>query len=211
MLKKYIIIEGNIGAGKTSLAEKLAAEHNARMVLEQFTDNPFLPLFYSDPERYAFPLELSFLAERYRQLKKETEQHDLFHTLTISDYYFMKCIIFSRQTLKNEEYRIYRQLFDILLSSVPKPDLYVYLHLPVEQLKENIRKRGRPYEQSVSAEYLRKIQDGYFEYFSREQNLSILVLDTRRIDFVTSENDYHLVAKTIINESYNKGVTRIIL
>jgi deoxyguanosine kinase len=211
MKYKYMIIEGNIGAGKTTLAEMLAATYNARLVLEQFADNPFLPSFYKDPERYAFALELSFLAERYQQLKRETEQHDLFHELTVSDYYFMKCLIFARQNLQGEEYRLYRQMFDFLLPSIPRPDLYVYLHLPIEKLKENIKKRGRSYEQSITSEYLRKIQDGYFDFFSKNDNLPILIIDTQRIDFSGHEADYQMIVDVIFNQSYPVGLNRIML
>jgi deoxyadenosine/deoxycytidine kinase len=138
----FIVIEGNIGAGKTTLSHKISEDHNAKLILEQFAENPFLPKFYKDPEKYSFPLEMSFLADRYNQLKKELSERDLFKSFTISDYYFMKSLIFSKQTLQDDEYTLYRQFFHIIYNSLPKPDLYVYLHSDVDKLLSNIKKRG---------------------------------------------------------------------
>jgi len=143
---RYLVIEGNIGAGKTTLTKMIAEEYNARVVLEQFADNPFLPKFYDDPQRYSFPLELSFLAERYRQLNNELRAVSLFQPLVVADYFFMKSLIFAQNTLAQDEFNLYRQIFEIIYSSIPKPDLYVYLHLPVPRLIQNIKKRGREYE-----------------------------------------------------------------
>ncbi|MDM8161716.1 deoxynucleoside kinase [Labilibaculum sp. K2S] len=208
---KFIVIEGNIGAGKTSLSHKIAEQYNAKLILEQFATNPFLPKFYKDPDKYSFPLEMSFLADRYNQLKKELSERDLFKSFTIADYYFMKSLIFSKQTLKDDEYSLYRQFFHIIYNSLPKPDLYVYLHSNVDKLLSNIKSRGREYEQEISADYLQKIQDSYFGFFKQQQELSFLVIDTNNIDFVNNPADYRKVSDAIFAFNCKKGVNRIIL
>lgn len=207
----FIVIEGNIGAGKTTLSHKISEERNAKLILEQFAENPFLPKFYKDPDKYSFPLEMSFLADRYNQLKKELSERDLFKSFTISDYYFMKSLIFSKQTLQDDEYTLYRQFFHIIYNSLPKPDLYVYLHSNVDKLLSNIRKRGREYEQEITAEYLLKIQDSYFEFFKQQQDLKFLVIDTNDIDFVNQESDYEKITKAIFETECKHGLNRIIL
>ena len=211
MKYNYIVIEGNIGAGKTSLVKMISKQYNARMILEQFADNPFLPKFYTDQERYSFPLELSFLADRYRQLKTKLGDQDLFTSFTISDYYFMKSLIFAKSTLADDEFRLYRQIFNIIYQSLPKPGLYVYLHLDVEELLYNINCRGRDYEKSITAEYLRKIQNGYFEFFKQETNMKILVIDTCNVDFVNNNVDYENLISTIFDKKYQKGINRVVL
>ncbi|MBL4559660.1 MAG: deoxynucleoside kinase [Labilibaculum sp.] len=208
---KFIVIEGNIGAGKTSLSHKIAEEYNAKLILEQFANNPFLPKFYEDQEKYSFPLEMSFLADRYNQLKKELSERDLFKSFTIADYYFMKSLIFSKQTLKDDEYNLYRQFFHIIYNSLPKPDLYVYLHSNVDKLLSNIKRRGRDYEQEITADYLHKIQDSYFEFFKHQQELSFLIIDINNIDFVNNPDDFSKVSKAVFDCECKKGVTRIIL
>ncbi len=208
---KYIVIEGNIGVGKTSLATKIAEEFNAKLILEQFADNPFLPKFYKDPERYSFQLELSFLAERYQQLKKEMSNPDLFYSFIIADYYFMKSLIFAQSTLIKDEYNLYRQLFMIIYESLPKPDLYVYLHVKPENLLSNIKKRGRNYEQGIKIDYLESIQNGYFEFFRQNPKIRYLVLDVNQLDFVEDNKDYGMVKEAIFNNEYNTGVNRLIL
>lgn len=208
---KFIIIEGNIGAGKTSLSHKIAEEYNAKLILEQFADNPFLPKFYEDQEKYSFPLEMSFLADRYNQLKKELNERDLFKSFTIADYYFMKSLIFSKQTLQDDEYNLYRQFFHIIYNSLPKPDLYVYIHSSVDKLLSNIKNRGREYEQDITADYLLKIQESYFEFFKQQQDLSFLVIDTNNLDFVNNEEDYNKISETIFRCECKKGLNRVIL
>ncbi len=208
---KFIVIEGNIGAGKTSLSHKIAEEYNAKLILEQFANNPFLPKFYEDPEKYSFPLEMSFLADRYNQLKNELSERDLFKSFTIADYYFMKSLIFSKQTLKDDEYNLYRQFFHIIYNSLPKPDLYVYLHSNADKLLNNIKSRGREYEQEISGDYLQKIQDSYFEFFKQQQELSFLVIDINNIDFVNNSDDYNKVSNAIFTCDCKKGINRIIL
>lgn len=207
----FIVIEGNIGAGKTTLSHKISEECNAKLILEQFAENPFLPKFYKDPDKYSFPLEMSFLADRYNQLKKELSERDLFKSFTISDYYFMKSLIFSKQTLQDDEYTLYRQFFHIIYNSLPKPDLYVYLHSNAEKLLHNIKNRGREYEQEITADYLTKIQESYFDFFKQQRGLKFLVIDTNDIDFVNNKEDYKKITETIFNTECKFGVNRVIL
>jgi deoxyadenosine/deoxycytidine kinase len=206
-----ILLEGNIGAGKTSLATQMATDFNAKLVLERFKENPFLPKFYENPDRYSFPLELSFLADRYNQLKKDLSHRDLFKSFTISDYYFMKSLIFSKSTLQDDEYNLYRQIFDIIYNQLPKPDLYVYLHLTTDNLIKNIKKRGRDYEQNITEDYLRKIQNSYFDYFKQQKDFRILILDTNNVDFVNNKEDYKLIIDAIFNNEYKIGTNRVVL
>ncbi|MGZ2370815.1 deoxynucleoside kinase [Ancylomarina sp. YFZ004] len=207
----FIVIEGNIGAGKTSLSNKIASEFNAKLILEQFAENPFLPKFYEEPEKYSFPLEMSFLADRYNQLKNELSEQDLFKSFTIADYYFMKSLIFSKQTLQDDEYKLYSQFFHIIYNSLPKPDLYVYLHSDVDKLLANIKKRGRGYEQEITADYLLKIQNSYFSFFKQQQDLNFLVIDTNNIDFMGDKSDYSKICDAIFNTKHNKGLNRVII
>jgi deoxyguanosine kinase len=204
----YIAIEGNIGAGKTTLATQLAAELNARIILEQFEDNSFLPKFYTDQDRYAFPLELSFLADRFQQLKTQLGSPDLFRQLTISDYFIHKSLIFARKTLAPDEFTLYSKLFSIIDASLPKPDLLVYLYLEIDQLKKNIQKRGRDYEQNIDQNYLERIQSGYFDYIRQQKEMRILIIDTNNLDFVSNKGDYYLLLD-IISKPYEKGIHRI--
>lgn len=204
----YIVIEGNIGAGKTSLATALAGEFNARLVLEQFEENSFLPKFYDDPARYAFPLELSFLADRYQQLKNQFNHPDIFQPFTIADYFIFKSLIFASKNLEQLEFGLYSRLFAIVSSVVPKPDLIVYLYLNLENLKRNIQKRGRPYEQQIQFDYLEKIQTGYLDYLRRQPDLRILLIDTNGVDFVNIPEDYHWI-KGLIMKEYLPGMHTI--
>ena len=208
---QFLVIEGNIGAGKTTLSEMIAQEYNAKLVLEQFADNPFLPKFYKDQERYSFPLELSFLADRYKQIKSEVLNLDLFHSFMVADYYFAKTAIFAQNTLKDDEYRLFRQIFDIVFESMPKPDLYVYLHADVNRLLKNIAMRGRDYEQEIEPEYLDKIQKGYFGFLKQINSFPILIIDTNNIDFVRNSEDYDALKNAIFNNEYKLGITRLIL
>jgi deoxyguanosine kinase len=208
---RFLVIEGNIGAGKTTLATRLSEEFNAKLVLEQFADNPFLPKFYEDKERYSFPLELSFLADRYNQIKKEMLHPELFRSMLIADYYFTKSAIFAGNTLQADEYRLFRRLFNIVFESLPKPDLYVYLHVSVDNLLKNIRKRGREYEKNITPEYLETIQNGYFDYFRQVTQFPVLILDTNGIDFVGNFADYQILKNQILNSEFKLGITRKIL
>jgi deoxyguanosine kinase len=202
----YVVIEGNIGAGKTTLAARIADEFNARLILEHFADNPFLPKFYNDPEKYSFPLELSFLASRYRQLIDELVPQDLFKSFTVADYYFMKSLVFAASTLKGDEFNLYRQIFYIIYGSLPKPDIYVYLHLSPERLLKNIEKRGRNYEKGITRDYLQTIQESYFSFFKQNPENKYLILDINEVDFVDNENDYNKIIETIFQRDYPAGL-----
>jgi deoxyadenosine/deoxycytidine kinase len=204
----YIAIEGNIGAGKTTLATRISQQFNSRLILEQFEDNSFLPKFYEDPTRYAFPLELSFLADRFQQLKTQLAVQDMFHPVTIADYFILKSLIFAKKTLNGEEFTLYTRLFSIIENALPKPDLLVYLYLDISRLQSNIRMRGRVYEQKIEDEYLQRIQEGYLDYIKQQQGLRILLIDTNKLDFVANHGDYDQLID-IIMQDYPLGIHRI--
>jgi deoxyadenosine/deoxycytidine kinase len=206
----FIAIEGNIGSGKTSLANKLASELQARLVLEEFEDNSFLPKFYKDARRYAFPLEMSFLAARFNQLKGQLNEQDLFTKHTVSDYLFAKCLLFSKVNLDEDEYELYSKVFSIIQLQLRKPDLLVYLHNPVEKLLWQIKNRGRAYEQEISPEYLESLQTAYFEYLNQQNDQRILILDCSALDYVNRETDYLLI-KDAISKDYEMGIHTIVL
>lgn len=182
----FITIEGNIGAGKTTLAHLLSKHYNARLVLEAFADNPFLPKFYENPQQFAFPLELFFMAERYKQLKELISQKDLFQNVTVSDYLFTKCLLFAKVNLPEDEFRLYQRLFEIIHQQLIQPDVLIYLHAPVQKLQENIRKRKRPYEQNIPNEYLFNIQETYTQYI-RQHKVKTLFVDASNADFLGNE------------------------
>jgi len=195
----YIAIEGNIGAGKTSLATQLASDFNAKLILERFKDNPFLPKFYKNQQRYAFPLEMSFLADRYQQLLEDITQFDLFKDCVIADYDAYKSLIFAKVTLQEEEFNLYKKLFHLMHKELPKPDVYVYLYQNTERLLENIKKRGRKFEQSIEAVYLQKINDGYLEFIKSQHSDTIKIIDISEMDFVESRKDYLEILRQIIH------------
>jgi 2-amino-4-hydroxy-6-hydroxymethyldihydropteridine diphosphokinase len=196
---RYLAIEGNIGAGKTSLATQLASDFNAKLVLERFKENPFLPEFYKDPVRFAFPLEMSFLADRYQQLLDDLMQYDLFKENVIGDYDAYKSLIFAKITLQEEEFALYKKLFHIMHKELPKPDVYVYLYQNTERLLENIKNRGRYFEQEIEAPYLQKINEGYMEFIRNQHSDTIKIIDVSEMDFVNNRLDYIQVLKEIIN------------
>ncbi|MFM7216948.1 MAG: deoxynucleoside kinase [Bacteroidota bacterium] len=204
----YLVIEGNIGTGKTSLATRLAQEVGSKLVLERFADNPFLPKFYENQARYAFPLELSFLADRFQQLNDELRPRELFTRNTVADYILSKSLVFAQVTLKEDEFQLYHRLFHIIHAQLPKPDLLVYLHKDVSRLQQNIRKRGRDYEQNISDDYLVNIERGYWDYFRQLSGQRILVIDTNDVDFVNSEEDYKWV-RSLLDKDYPIGLNRI--
>jgi deoxyadenosine/deoxycytidine kinase len=208
MRYNYITIEGCIGAGKTTLSTRIANQFGAKLILEQFEENAFLPKFYSDPEHYAFPLEMSFLAERYRQLRELLSRGDLFASFTIADYFIDKCMIFSKNTLQSDEYVLYLKLYNIITSFLPRPELLIYLYKDIDLLIENIKKRGRDYEQSISADYLSKIQDGYINHLKSLTNTPVVVVDTNKIDFVANESDYQLMIE-LLDRTFENGYQRI--
>jgi deoxyguanosine kinase len=199
----FITIEGNIGAGKTTLAHLLAKHYNARLILEAFADNPFLPKFYENPQQFAFPLELFFMAERYKQLKDLLNQKDLFQNVTISDYLFTKCLLFAKVNLPEDEFRLYQRLFEIIHQQVVQPDLLIYLHAPVQKLQDNIRKRNRPYEQSIPNEYLFSIQETYTRYI-RQHNVKTLFIDASNADFLGNEKHIRVVIEALEHD-YEEG------
>jgi deoxyguanosine kinase len=207
-LYDFIAIEGCIGAGKTSLATRISQEMNAKLILERFADNPFLPKFYAEPQKYSFPLELSFLADRYSQLKEHLIAKDIFTSFTISDYYIIKSLIFAKKTLDADELTLYSRLFNIINTSLPRPDLLVYLYLNIDRLQQNILKRGRDYEKNIEGVYLQRIQDGYFDFIRQQQDMRVLIIDTNNIDFVNNESDYQRLAGEIFKE-HAPGVHRI--
>ena len=203
MKYSFITIEGNIGAGKTTLAYLLSKHFNARLILEEFADNPFLPKFYENQQQYAFPLELFFMAERYKQLKDLLRTKDMFQNLTISDYLFTKCLLFAKVNLPEEEFLLYQKLFDIINPQLVQPDLLIYLHAPVKKLKQNIQKRNRAYEQNIETEYLFTLQESYTQYI-KQHNIKTLFIDASNSDFLG--NDQHL--KTVIDaldKDYDDG------
>ena len=202
-LLNYIAIEGNIGAGKTTLASKIAEDCNAKLVLERFADNPFLPKFYKDQSRYAFPLEMSFLADRYQQLTDDLAQFDLFKDFIVADYHIFKSLIFAKVTLQEDEFRLYKTMFDIVYKEMPKPDLYVYLYQNTERLLANIKKRGRSYEQEIPAEYLEKINQGYLDYIKTQTDLNVLIIDVSHLDFVKNQEDYVYLLNEVSNKIEN--------
>jgi deoxyguanosine kinase len=204
----FIAIEGNIGAGKTTFCEMLAQDYPARLILEQFTDNPFLPLFYEHSERYAFPVELFFMTERHKQLQEALATVDMFTPLSIADYFFNKTRLFAKNNLNEEEFRLFQRLFEVLNASFPKPDLLVYLHRSVDNLVSNIKKRGRQYETDISPTYLTEIQNVYFEYFRTETSLPIVVIDVGDVDFVSNKKAYEALVG-ILKKQFENGVHKL--
>jgi len=192
MKHNFITIEGNIGAGKTTLTNILANHFNAKIILEEFADNPFLPKFYTNPQQYAFPVELFFMAERYKQLKEMGGTSNLFQQLTISDYLFTKCLLFAKVTLPEEEFRLYQKLFDIIHQQLPNPDILIYLHAPVHKLQSNIKKRNREYEQNISDEYLFNLQETYTNYI-KQHNIKTIFIDASNADFLNNPKHVQVV------------------
>lgn len=202
MKYNFITIEGNIGAGKTTLAHLLSKHFNARLILEEFAENPFLPKFYENKEQYAFPLELFFMAERYKQLKELLQTKDMFHHLTISDYLFTKCLLFAKVNLPEQEFLLYQKLFDIINPQLVQPDLLIFLHAPILKLKENIKKRNRSYEQSIEASYLFSLQEIYAEYI-KQHNVKTLFIDVSNSDFIGNESHLEIVLDALEKDYEN--------
>jgi deoxyadenosine/deoxycytidine kinase len=203
MKYNFITIEGNIGAGKTTLAHLLSKHFNARLILEEFAENPFLPKFYENRQQYAFPLELFFMAERYKQLKELLQTKDLFQNTTISDYLFTKCLLFAKVNLPEQEFSLYQKLFDIINPQLIQPDLLIYLHAPISKLKENIKKRNRLYEQSISADYLFSLQETYTEYI-RQHKIKTLFIDVSDADFLGNEKHFQTLVEAL-DKDYDIG------
>lgn len=203
MKYNFITIEGNIGAGKTTLANLLSKHYNTRLILEEFADNPFLPKFYEKPEQYAFPLELFFMAERYKQLKELLQTTDMFQTKTISDYLFTKCLLFAKVTLPEEEFHLYQKLFDIINPQIIQPDLLIYLHSPVSKLQQNIKKRNREYEQNIPDDYLETLQNTYTQYI-KQYNIKTLFIDASNADFLEKEDHREIIFEAL-EKDYEDG------
>lgn len=199
----FITIEGNIGAGKTTLAHLLSKHFNARLILEEFAENPFLPQFYENPKQFAFPLELFFMAERYKQLKDLLQTKDMFQNVTISDYLFTKCLLFAKVNLPDEEFRLYQKLFEIINPQIIQPNILIYLHTPVNKLQENIKKRNRKYEQQIPNDYLFNLQETYTQYI-KQHHLKTLFVDASNADFL--DNPKHLrIIIDALNKEYEDG------
>ena len=211
MQYNFIAIEGNIGSGKTSLSKMLAEEFSAKLILEQFADNPFLPKFYEDQKKYAFPLEMSFLAERYQQLSDETIQPELFSPFILSDYYVFKSLIFAEITLEQEEFKLYKRLFMMMYNNLVKPDLFIYLYQNTDRLLENIKNRGRDYEKDIESNYLEMIHKGYMDFVKKQNGLKVLVIDVSKIDFVNNKIDYSKLKDVILNTSYSADYSFVAL
>lgn len=203
MNHKFITIEGNIGAGKTTLAQILSQQLNARLILEEFADNPFLAKFYDNPSQYAFPVELFFMAERYKQQKDLIGQQDLFQEVTISDYLFTKCLLFAKVNLPDDEFRLYQRLFDIIHQQLVQPDIVVYLHAPVSKLQDNIRKRNRSYEQNIPNDYLYSIQETYTHYI-KQHNIKTIFVDASNADFIGNESHVNTILEAL-KQDYTEG------
>jgi deoxyadenosine/deoxycytidine kinase len=210
LLYNYIAIEGSIGAGKTTLAQKISTDLNASLLLEKFEDNPFLPQFYEDPQRFAFSVELFFTAERFRQLKDFMQQNQslLFGGITVSDFIFQKSLVFAGNNLSGDELKLFRLLFDIMLPTLPQPDVIFYLLSPVDELLNNIKKRGRSFEQNIKGEYLEKIQQAYLNYFKQMPELKIVLINTQRFNFIENKSDYALFME-LLSTKFEKGITAI--
>ncbi|MEO9004575.1 MAG: deoxynucleoside kinase [Ginsengibacter sp.] len=209
MKYNFIAIEGNIGAGKTTLAHLLSKQLNTRLILEEFADNPFLPKFYSNKQQYAFPLELFFMAERYKQLKELLQTKDIFQHTTIADYMFTKCLLFAKVNLAEDEFLLYQKFFDIMRPQLIAPDLLIYLHAPITKLKENIKKRNRSYEQSIGRDYLFSLQETYIQYI-KQHNIKTLFIDVSNADFLG--NDLHLTTVLdALNKEFENGQNYIML
>ncbi|MCW5906840.1 MAG: deoxynucleoside kinase [Chitinophagales bacterium] len=205
MRYNFITIEGTIGAGKTTLAQKLASGYNGKLILERFEENPFLPKFYEDPARHAFPVELFFMAERFQHLKNLLSEADIFKSFTVSDFLFQKSLIFAQQNLNEDESKLYRMLFDIINPTLPKPDIILYLYAPVDKLLENIKKRGREYEQSITADYLHKIQTAYLDYFKLQHHSRVVLLNTSDLNWVENQSHFDKVVE-LLNEEFDTGL-----
>ena len=204
---KFIAIEGNIGTGKTTLSKMLANDFGCKLILEQFTENPFLPLFYQNPERYAFPVELFFMTERHKQLQEELSQIDLFSSFSIADYYFIKTLLFAKNNLKDDEFRLFKRLFKVLSNSAAEPDLLVYLHRPVPELMKYIKQRNRTIEKDITAEYLMSVQNSYLEFFKNQNRLPVLILNVEGMDFKENKKEYELLIDSL-SETYPVGTHR---
>jgi deoxyadenosine/deoxycytidine kinase len=208
MKYRYIAIEGIIGTGKTSLAQKFSSDFNGKLLLEAFDENPFLPLFYEEPQRYGFPVEMSFLAERYHQIKNKIQTKDLFQPI-FSDYIFEKSLLFAHLNLSEDEYALYKQIFKIITSSLPAPEVTFFLYKKPEIALENIKKRGRSYEQNITIDYLDDLQNQYISFFKQKLDWRVVFIDSSKLDFVGDVDDYNFLC-SLLDREYDKEITRTI-
>lgn len=206
----YICVEGNIGSGKTTFCEMMSQDYNCSLILEEFDDNPFLPMFYKDPEKFAFTVELFFMTERHKQMSSMLSSRNMFDDFVLGDYFFLKTLLFARKNLSVEEFRLFQKIFQVLDANLPQPDLVVYFHRHVDILKRNIEKRGRSYERNISKDYLSTVQDSYFEYFRNVLSYPVLILDLKDINFIENRNYYDYL-QSLMAKSYQPGVHRISL
>lgn len=204
MKYNYVVIEGNIGAGKTTLVNKLAPILGARPLLEEFSDNPFLPLFYKEPERYAFSLEMAFIADRYHQLRG-LQVNELFQPRVLADYSIYKSWIFARHNLHEQELQLYKNLFGIISGNLPEPDIIIYLNRSLKGLRDNIIKRNRSYEQEIPDAYLTDIQDSYISFFKQLDRIPVVIMDVDSYDFLYKPSDLDIFTR-ILNENYSPGI-----
>ena len=210
MRYNFLVIEGNIGSGKTNLAKKIAEDFNGKLILEAFADNPFLPKFYKESERNALPLELFFMAERFQQLNDKKNTSDLFSKLIVADYSFFKSKLFAQNNLKEDELNLFNRLYDIMFYNVKKPELLIYIHSDVERLQKNIKKRGRKFELEIKDEYLKSIENKYLDYLKKQRDFPVLIIDVSSIDFVNNKSSYKKILDEInfiSNEEQIRSVT----
>lgn len=206
----FITIDGNTGAGKTTLTQMLARDFGGDLILEEFADNPFLPLFYATPERYAFSTELYFLLDRYEQLKETLAERDLYGKLHFADYIFQKSLLYAKANLHGEEYNLFERIFKTLLNDLPEPELLIYIHSKADRLVRNIQKRGRDFEQVVRKTYLETVENIYFEHFEQNKHLRILIITADDIDFVVNPKDYQRICEAVTKE-FDPGIHHISL
>ena len=210
MKYNFLVIEGNIGSGKTNLAKKIAEDFNGKLILEAFADNPFLPKFYKESERNALPLELFFMAERFQQLNDKKNTSDLFSKLIVADYSFFKSKLFAQNNLKEDELNLFNRLYDIMFYNVKKPELLIYIHSDVGRLQKNIKKRGRKFELEIKDEYLKSIENKYLDYLKKQRDFPVLIIDVSSIDFVNNKSSYKKILDEInfiSNEEQIRSVT----
>ena len=208
---KFISIEGNIGSGKTSLVNKIITDFKGKIILEEFAENPFLPDFYKEPEKHAFPLEMFFMAERFQQLSSNINHQDLFSELTVADYSFFKSKLFAQNNLKENELDLFNRLYNIMFSSIKKPDLLIYLHSDIKRLQQNIKKRGRQYERNISDNYLKSIETRYFNYINKQNSYNVLILDVTNVNFIKNQSVYAEILEAINKFDKSKKIIRKIL
>lgn len=204
----YLAIEGVIGAGKTTTAAFLAQYFGAKLLLEEYEENPFLVKFYEEKDKYSFPLELSFLASRYHQVKNEIEKRDLFQDKIISDFVLYKSLVFASINLKADELELYKKLFQIMFQQIPVPDLTIYIYQSIDRLKSNILRRGRNYEINIKDSYLEQLNENYLAYFKQLTQHRIVIINGSEYDIVRHPEKKQKLIELIIQD-YPLGITYI--